>query len=440
MKKYILLISFPVLFFSLFLYQSNLNGVSRTKKKPKNVIFVIADGMGPASFVATRVYFKGSQGALTMESLPYTGYAKTYSGSGFVTDSAASGTALASGVKTYNGAIGMSYNKIDPKNKSRSLETIVDVMKRAGKSTGVLSTTRVTHATPAAYYAHVPKRSMEDEIASFVKDSSLDLLMGGGRRHFVSRKDGVNLLDEIVESGWVVLENKEQMRAHTQKSVHSKVLGLFNQSHITYEKERRLTSIDTEPSLTEMTKYALDFLNDNEKGFFLMLEAGRIDHASHENDIVNMLHETKTLDECIEMILEHEAMKDTLLIITADHETAGLAVSGYGDVNTVKGDELLKIKSQGTDKEFSYITWASGPNSRNNPNYPHKDPSLHHMAPSAQYTEEANHSAVDVQVMSTGVGASSFVGFMNNTEIPRKILALMGLDYKNPSNKENPRK
>lgn len=448
MKKISLLVLFVSVGFFFLIYQStNLSSFSQGKK-PKNVILVIADGMGPASFTATRIWDKGSSGLLSMEKMPVTGYAKTYSGSDFVTDSAASGTALASGVKTYNGAIGLTYPRLDPKKKHRSLETLVDVMSRSGKSTGVLTTTRVTHATPASFYAHVVSRDMEDEIAEFVEPSSLDLLMGGGRRHFLPqdgtsgtrryRKDGYNIVESLVKNGWTHFDTKQDMLAHKGKSMDSKVLGLFNDTHVTYEQDRSKEENQKEPSLTEMSSFAIEFLRDNKEGFFLMIEAGRIDHASHNNDVVNMLHETRELDHCIEMILNHELMDETLLVITADHETAGLAVSGYGDVEQVKGDELLKIRHQGTSQEASYLSWATGPNSRNNPDYPENAEKGYHLAPAAQYTEEANHTAVDVMVMASGVGASSFVGFMNNTEIPRRILSLVGQSFENPANRENP--
>lgn len=446
MKKLMvfILIPFSFLFVSYLHEPSETSLLIKKEKPPKNVIFIIADGMGPASFTGTRIWAKGSEGELAMEKMPVTGYVKTYSASNFVTDSAASGTALASGVKTYNTAIGLTYEKVDPSGTSRPLETIADVMKKAGKSVGVITTTRVTHATPASFYAHVKNRHMENEIATQVGDSSLDLLMGGGRRHFLPEAEGVNLkkrrlddrdvIEEVKEKGWSYVSNKKDLMNFKAQSASGPLLGIFNESHVSYERERAVNSADKEPSLNEMTKFAVNFLGDNEKGFFLMIEAGRIDHASHENVIEDMVRETLMLDETVKDLLASSLMKDTLLVITADHETAGLAVSGYGDVEEVRGDKLFEVKKDENGFLSSYISWASGPNSSLNPDLPKGTL----KQPAAQYAEEARHSAVDVMILSAGPGSSNFMGFMNNTEVPRKILSLTGLRFTSPVNEENP--
>ena len=401
---------------------------AKSKQVPKNVILIIADGMGPACVTATRIWAKGSKGSLNLEKMPYSGYVKTYSSSGFVTDSAASGTALATGVKTYNRAIAVTDPKVDPKGASRKLELMTEVMKKAGKSVGVVTTTRVTHATPASFYAHVKDRGMEDEIATFVKNSPLDLLMGGGRTHFQRESDKLNLIPELEKSGWTYVTTKEEMAASKGSSLNSKALGIFNRSHITYENKRQVTTKDTEPSLSEMVSFATKFLSDNEKGFFLMVEAGRIDHASHDNLIEEMLYETKELDDCVGGLLGSSLAKDTLIVITADHETAGLAISGYGDVDKVKGDKLLATKKTASGKVSSYISWASGPNGAEG----------YQSHPAAQYAAEAKHTAIDVMVLASGPGAEVFSGFMNNTQIPRKILAQVELGFESPVNAENP--
>lgn len=445
MKKRTVLFFLTVL--SIFVFSFTKAPLTSLKEKveipPKNVIFIVADGMGPASLTATRIWAKGSQGKLEMEKMPVTGYVKTYSASDFVTDSAASGTALASGVKTYNGAIGLSYEKIDAQAVSRPLESIVDVMKKSGKSVGILTTTRVTHATPASFYAHVKNRDMEDDIATQVIGSSLDLLMGGGRSHFLPNKldsktqrrlDGRDLIAELKQQGWAYVSNKKELLNFRTKSAQGPVLSLFNETHLSYESLREKSFVDTEPSLKEMAKFAVNFLGDNKKGFFLMIEAGRIDHASHDNNIEDMLRETLMLDECVGDLLASPLMKDTLIVITADHETAGLAISGYGGVNEIKGDKLTQVKEDEAGLISSYISWATGPNGSLN----QKSLSKTLLHPSARYTSEANHTAIDVMVLSSGPGSSSFMGFMNNTEIPRKILAILGLSFTSPVNAQNP--
>lgn len=446
MKKNLNLFYLPV-FFLLFTFCTHSPSARKNPKKeiPKNIILIIGDGMGHASLTASRIWSQGSQGALNMETLDFMGAAKTYSASGFVTDSAASGTALSTGVKTYNGAIGLSWAKKDPSGRSRKLQHIIEVMKNSGKATGVITTTRVTHATPAAFYAHVKQRNMEDEIALMVKDSSLDLLMGGGKKHFFpknkmgervfkGRKDGRNIAKDLKKSGWSYVGSKSEMIAYKEKSLKGPLLGLFNPSHMSYETERLSKAKDLEPSFTEMSEFAVDFLSDNKEGFFLMIEAGRIDHASHKNDIVNMIQETLALDDFVGKILKNPIMKDTLLVITADHETGGLALNGYGDMARTKGDELLKIENIGHYSQSSYISWGSGPNSKENPKAS-KEKFFHSVA---QYDADASHTAVDVPILSSGPGASSFIGYMNNTEIPKRILSLLDLEFTEESNKENP--
>ena len=172
-------------------------------------MFFIGDGMGIAAVTGGRIWAHGANGSLNIEKMPFTGFVKTFSSSDFVTDSAASATALASGVKTYNGAIGLSDPVIDPSGKSRVLETLSDLAKKKGQSVGIVSTARITHATPASFYAHVPSRDLEEEIAKQALTSQVDLFLGGGREAFLpQRKDKRKLLEEM----------KKKMGGYTPKT------------------------------------------------------------------------------------------------------------------------------------------------------------------------------------------------------------------------------
>ena len=426
-------------FFSVFLLLNSCTSNKvpiKSSKNPKNVIFIIADGMGPATVTATRIWAKGSGGSLNMEKFPVTGYAKTYSASDFVTDSAASGTALASGVKTYNKSIGLSYAKIDPAKKSRPLQNIVDVMKDNGYAVGLVSTARTTHATPASFFAHIKNRNLENEIAEQVKVSNLDLLMGGGRRHFLpqgssykgKRKDGRNLINELEGNGWSMIQNKSQMNSFSDPSKKKRIVGLFSNTHMTYERIKRNNKKNTEPTFTEMVEFAVDFLSDRGKGFFLMAEAGRIDHASHDSLVRDMLEETLELDNCVGRLLKHPKLKDTLIVITADHETGGYAASGYGDVLKTRGEEFLKSKTTEDGRRYNHSSWATGPGEKGEKH--HSDVAFKIYA--------ANHTAVDVPVLANGPGSEIFGGYQNNTELPKKILSLFGLKFTAKANLENP--
>ena len=284
---------------------------------------------------------------------------------------------------------------------------------------------------------------MEDEIATQVASSSLDLRMGGGRSHFLPnrldqenprRLDGQDLILELKQKGWSYVSHKKELMNFKNKSAQGPLLGIFNESHLSYERIRETSFSDSEPSLKEMANFAVNFLGDNKKGFFLMIEAGRIDHASHDNNIEDMLRETLMLDDCVGELLSSPLMKETLVVITADHETAGLAISGYGSLHETKGAKLIEVKKDAAGTVSSYISWATGPHAGVN----QKLISKNLIHPSAQYTSAANHTAIDVMVLSSGPGSSSFMGFMNNTEIPRKILATLGLSFTSPVNRENP--
>ncbi|MFC6767089.1 alkaline phosphatase, partial [Natrinema soli] len=199
------------------------------------------------------------------------------------------------------------------------LLTQLELAQARGKATGLVSTTRITHATPAAYASHVPDRGMEGTIAEQYAESDVDVLMGGGRREF-----DADLLERMRESGYEVLFDA----ADLETAGGDRLLGLFDDSHITYTLDRD----ESIPSLSEMTAAAVDRLEEDDDGFFLMVEGGRIDHAEHGNDVQTTVAETEEFDEVVDWALEYaENRDDTLVVVTSDHETGGLATgSGYG--------------------------------------------------------------------------------------------------------------
>ncbi len=390
--------------------------------KTKNAIFFIGDGMGLASLTAARIYAKGSTGRMNFERFTHTGFSKTYSTDNFTTDSAAGATALATGVKSYNGAISVTDPKKDKEQSSRELQTILDVAYEAGKSVGVITTTRVTHATPACFYAHIDHRDKEKEIAAQLKNSNLTFLLGGGRRFF---KDE---LDELKKKGWTYVTNAQDLNAINTNQKNLKVLGLFNESHLTYTFDRpKVEQIETkEPTLAQMLFWGIQTLSKNPKGYILVVEAGRIDHAAHENHFRRQAHETMALDEALQIALE-KASAQTLVVVTADHETAGLAINGYADLS-LKGDRMVNEKTDITD---SYVSWSTGPGAKNLGEGDEK------LERALYFKEFANHTAVDVPILANGPGAELFSGFMKNSDIPKKILQSLGLEFNSSVNKEN---
>lgn len=320
----LLLASSVVLSFAAFSNATVLPNI--TSSKAKNVILLIGDGMGSGQMTAGRIV-KGS--SLAMDSITYNGTVSTYPNDPkekWVTDSAAAGTAIATGTKTYNAAISVDPNK-------KPVETILELAQEKGKSTGLVSTTRITHATPAVFAAHNPNRDAETEIAADMLNHNVDVLLGGGLTQFLptsqggKRTDNKNLVDDAKKMGYTFVSNKDEMNNANGK----KLLGLFNNSHDSYEIDRNPAK---EPSLSEQTQKSIDILSKNNKGFFLMVEGGRIDHASHANDAATAAKDVIAFDNAVKVALDYaKKNRDTLVIVTADHETGGMTIGGYGQMN-----------------------------------------------------------------------------------------------------------
>lgn len=401
--------------------------VSCASQKPQNAILLISDGMGAAHVTAARYYSKGVTGDLNVDQMPYTAISRTYSTNNFATDSAASGTALATGVKTYNGSIAMSDPQLENDGQSKKLETLVDLAKKEGKSVGVITTTRITHATPACFYAHVPERDMENDIALQLMSSNVDLAMGGGMRHFLSkdkggkREDGKNLIEEFQQKGWELAQDKSSMLRFVDSS--KKVLGLFDMTHMPYQLDR---SDDSLPTLEEMVDFSIKYLQRNPKGYLLIVEAGRVDHASHDNQALKAMGEMEEMDKALGRMRNEDS--DTLIVLTSDHETGGLAINGYGPHSLASGLNLFQNKAADQKKkidELSIITWASGPGAKSSDKADVKQKFFEHKA--AHGAESAFHSAVDVQIFAAGPGSEIFHGVMNNSDIPQKISTILDL-------------
>jgi alkaline phosphatase len=271
----------------------------------RNVILLIGDGMGVGQLTAAEIM--NGEDNLVIRSLPYLSLVTTYSASAYVTDSAASATALATGYKTTNGVISMSPD-------GEWLTTIVEAAEEQGMSTGIVTTTRVTHATPACFMAHVNNRNNEAAIAQQVLTSGVNVVLGGGASYFTS-------LDPADAGYTVVRTTDELMNADSEK-----VFGLFNKDYMSYDSER---DPNVEPSVAQMTEKSIELLSGDPDGFFLMVEGGRIDHASHDNNLNNTLCETYAFDQAVLEALQFASGRnDTLVIVTADHETGGLMIVG----------------------------------------------------------------------------------------------------------------
>ncbi len=287
-----------------------------------SVILLIGDGMGQSQRTAGRLYAVGRDGSLSMDSLPITGTARNWSVDSVVTDSAAAGTALATGVKTYNSGIA-----VDPSGSPQP--TILELAKNAGRSTGLITTTFLADATPAAFAAHNADRHNYNDIALDEFDHNVDVLLGGGESYLLpkgtsgcypgdgERTDGRNLIDEAIGNGYEHVCNAADFTA-VDPSTTDRLLGTFGDTDMTRPYA---------PDLASMTDKALSILDKNSNGFFLMVEGGQIDLAAHQNDALNTLGDVVGFDAAVQVALQYQAQHpDTLVIVTADHATGGLTI------------------------------------------------------------------------------------------------------------------
>lgn len=327
-------------------------------QQPKNIILLVGDGMGLTQITAGMI---ANDNKLELERFPFVGLIKTSSSDDLITDSAAGATAFSTGEKTYNGAIGVDANK-NPK------ETILEIAAENSLKTGLVATSSITHATPASFFAHQPSRSMDEAIAMDMVSAPVDFFFAGGKDFFENRKDGLNLLDSLKNKGFEIFD------AVSAASVdgETKIAGFIAPK----QPESKLDGRDD--FLREASEKAINYL-ENERGFFLMIEGSQIDWAGHANNsdgiIAEMIDFNKAIKEAIDFA---EKDGNTLVIVTADHETGGYSITG--------GDEGGKIVGA-----FS----------------------------------TSHHTPALIPVFAYGPGAEKFSGIYENTAIFDKMLALM---------------
>lgn len=329
------------------------------KDKPKNIILLIGDGMGVSQVFAG---LTANKGKLFLENCKHIGFSKTSSGDNYITDSAAGGTALSTGVKTYNGAIGVDMNK-------NPVKTILEEASEKGLATGLVSSSAITHATPASFIAHQAGRSSYEEIAADFLKTDIDVFIGGGLEHFSKRKDGRNLLKELENKGYQVETEMKKI----EKVKKGKLAGFAADVHTERISERG-------DMLPVATKTAINILDNNKNGFFLMVEGSQIDWGGHAGSTVYVVEDMLDFDQVVGKALEFAAKdKRTLVIVTADHETGGMAITGGNfETGVVKG------------------AFPTG-----------------------------GHTPVMVPIFSYGPGASEFMGIMENTDINTKMKKLL---------------
>lgn len=330
---------------------------NKSTDRLQNVILMIGDGMSTPQIYAAML---ASEFPTAFERFPVCGLVKTNSQSHKITDSAAGGTAIATGHKTNNGMIGMNADSI-------SVPSMLELLSEKGMKTGLVATSYITHATPASFVAKNINRNNYEEIALDIASSDkVDLLIGGGRKHFTDRKDGRNLIDEMTNSGWNYYDTLYNDIEHKEK-----LIILANDKHLPAYKERSTF-------LPDATSLALENLK-NENGFFLMVEGSQIDFAGHDKDSTYLVDEMLDFNNTINNVLEFaEKNPNTLVIVTADHETGGLTIIDPNETYS--------------RNEFKFST--------------------------------GSHTPLLVPIFAIGPGSQNFTGIMDNTDIIKKIMKL----------------
>ncbi len=398
----------------------------------RNVILLVGDGMGQAHRLAGQLLAAGRDGRLAMDRLPHAGLMGTMSAdpAHFVTDSAAAATALATGVKTTNGAVA-----VDP--AGRPVPTILELAKRAGKAVGLVTTCQITDATPAAFAAHVPHRSDHGEIArQYLEETGVDILLGGGAAYWYpagaatpfpadpaeprERSQGTagDLIARARSLGYTVATTAAELHAAIGPSVlgtrdsglGARLLGLFaNQELFRQRSEGEGAAYDPPVSLAELTGAAIALLARNPAGFFLLVEESAIDRMAHRNNAPLTLKGVLELDRAVQVALAHAAAEpETLVVVTADHECGGLAIAGSDDppYPYEPGGSLLEAVLAGEDGPFPVageehgfvMGWAT-----------------------------TGHTAAAVPVTAAGPGAARLAGAYENTHPFAVMAKAMGL-------------
>lgn len=420
-----------------------LIGNLSAQNRPKNVILMIPDGFGPASVTMARDFsqvYRGTHKLALDEFL--VGTCRTYATDARVTDSAAGATAYASGIKTFNGAIGVDK-------EGNLVSTLLEAAEVAGMATGLVATSRITHATPAAFSAHVPSRASEEDIATQQITKGIEVFFGGGLREFLPKANGGKRSDErnLIEESKAKNLNIALNISDFRNIQTIPAIALLAQDHLDYEIDRT----GNQPNLLEMTEKALELLGNSPNGFFLMIEGSRIDHAGHANDPQTHVREIIAYDEAVAKVLAFAKQDgNTLVVSVADHETGGMTLGRDGNYkwfpevlqnvkassekmaeeikNGASVDSVLKQLGGLTDLKPEEIEAVQSQiNSANGYALPNAISALISKRALIGWTT-GGHTAVDVNLYAFGPGYEQFYGNHENYEVGRIIEKLLNFN------------
>lgn len=421
-------------------------GPETTKPRAKNVILFIGDGMGISTITAARIFDGQSQGKtgeeheLAFESFESVALIKTYNTNAQVPDSAGTATAMLSGYKTNIAAVNvppalLEARSADVCNPDALPPTLTERAHEANKSVGIISTTRITHATPAAMYGHTPLRDLESDedmkgpfvncksLAQQMVESQAELILGGGLKEFSETQI------ETLKTDFIYAATKTEMMSAGAGNLR----GLFSRSHMSFEADRGDTE---EPSLAEMTSIAIDRLSGDKEGYVLMVEAGRVDHAHHGINAYRAMTDMQALNEAVK-VAKAKAGDDTLIMVTADHShvftMAGYPVRGNPILGLAKGfnpeTRKIEIIKDRDGKPYTTLGYHNGPNVRKA-----DSPALtDNMVQAKDFRQQTavnlnseTHAGEDVPLYATGPGAENVRGVMEQNKVYNVMTKAMG--------------
>jgi alkaline phosphatase len=441
-----------------------IGGQALAAPQAKNIIFFLGDGMGPTTITAARIWKYGEDGLLNFEKIDRTARIKTYSNDAQVTDSAPSMGAYMTGIKINNDVISMRDAKpIAPgkdANGNASVDrcgagngsaqpTILELAKAHGKAVGSITTTELTHATPAATFAHICDRNAQYAIAQQIVPGGagynaalgdgVDVLMGGGRMHFTpydaarnphGRADGRDMLAEFKADGYFVAATRADMMSARPGR---KFVGVYADSHLDWAAAHR----PEQPTLAEMTAKSIELLSKNPNGFFLMVEGGKIDHALHAADAKNALSETVAFDDAVQAAIDRmraldPGLEHTLIVVTADHDHTmvlnGYARRGNSPLDIVRGYADGQPTKDADGHTFTTLVFGTGPNrpgQRADVDGAAAQADGYHQESGVRMAGEG-HGGGDVKLYALGAGAAPFKGTMENTHVFDLMKAAFG--------------
>jgi alkaline phosphatase len=410
-KKFLLIVSCSLW---LLIAPSSCHTPQPAPKMPKYVFLFIGDGMGLAQVAATEAYLSAKGGAIGSKNLPFSnfpviGLATTFSANRYVTCSSAAGTALSTGNKTNNNMLGVTPN-------DEKLTSITYKLKSAGYKIGIATTVGVDHATPAAFYASTANRSNYYEIALQLPATNFDFFAGGDFIEPTGKKnDKPDIHQVVTEAGYTIVRNYKEVSGVKEKVI------LFQAENKGSELPYAIDRTGEDLTLPQITTAAIEVL-DNKKGFFAMIEGGKIDWACHSNDGATSIYETLDFAGAVQCAIDfyHRHPDETLILVTADHETGGLALNLEHDI-----DGLLMIDEKTKPNEVTTKTYMD----ENAIKEKRQQRITEQNKEAGLGWTSHSHTGIPVPVYAIGAGSEYFGGKFDNTEIPKRICQVMGVAF-----------